>query len=155
MLADPEVSPDQCLRRGCSQANNYFRLHGNDLCLDPRPASLDLGNVRFLVNAAFATRLPFEVLDDVGYVYLRPIYARLLKRLIQHPPGRTNKRLACEIFIVARLFTDQHHASSGTSLAEDCLCSALPEIARLAILRSLSQSRNRRLLGYQVVCGTL
>jgi hypothetical protein len=93
------------------------------------------------MNAAFATRFPFEMFDNIGDVSLRPIDARLDKRIIKQPTGGTNERLAREIFFVAWLFADEHDCRALASFAEDSLRASFPKVAGFAIGRGRFEGR--------------
>ena len=104
----------------------------------------DLRPIRLLMDAPLAARLPFEVLDrvrDVGLVAVDPCFH---ERLVEELSRRPDKRLAREVFLVAGLFADEDHLSSGRALSEDRLRPSLPERAGLAAGRGLAKLRQRR-----------
>jgi len=67
-------------------------------------AAVDFVSIRTLVQASLAALLKFEMLDGVGDEDGGAIETRLVNGLVQHPPGRTNKRLALPVFLICRLF---------------------------------------------------
>jgi hypothetical protein len=54
------------------------------------------------------------------------------QRLAQQLTGRTDERLAREVFLIAGLLADQHHARIRRTLAEHGLGAALPQVAPAA-----------------------
>ncbi len=61
------------------------------------------------MDAPPAARLEFEMLDRVCDVNRPPVYPGFFQCLIQQLAGRTNKRPANNVFLIARLFADEHH----------------------------------------------
>ncbi len=70
------------------------------------------------MDAAFAARLELEMLDRVGDVDRLAIDAGVFQRLVQEMSRRPDERLAREIFLIARLLTDEHEFGARRSLAE-------------------------------------
>ena len=79
-------------------------------------------------------RRPLKMLHGVGYVDLRPIDLRLPQRAIQQMPGRTHERATLDIFLIPRLFPNQHDPGGLSSLAEDRLRGVLVKITTAAFL---------------------
>src|SRR5436305_14272638 len=77
---DAELWSDHGLRGGGAEADDGARLDHGDLRLKPRAARRNLGGVRFFVDAAFAARLPFEMLYDVRHVDGLAVDARFVER---------------------------------------------------------------------------
>ncbi len=132
-----------------SRAENSLRrcrTHGHDevgpddpkFRFQPRTAGCDFARVRLLMNSAFAAGLPFEVFHRVRDVNLRPIDSSVFKRAIHDFPSRTNKRFAGHIFVIARLFANQHHRCALRPFAKDSLGSALVQITRSAMCCGLA-----------------
>jgi hypothetical protein len=113
-LRHAKLFPQQNLSSGCAQADQHFRLYHREL------------GIRLGMNAAFAARLLFEMFDHVGDVSQAAIDSGLRERLIKQLTGGTHKRLAGEIFIVARLLANKHYAGFSRSLAEHRLGASLP-----------------------------
>lgn len=103
---DAERSSQHGLRRSRSETYDYLRLDQSDLRIEPGSARPDFYGVRSLVDTAFSTRLPLEMLHDVGDVGLAAINARFIQSLIQDSSGPTNKGSALQILVIARLFAD-------------------------------------------------
>src|SRR5207253_4940473 len=99
---------------------------------------------------AFAARLPFKVFDDVGDVGAAAVDARFFERARQNAAGRSDERMAGQIFVVARLLADEHHIGFSLAFSEYGLRAFAPEIActtslRRGLQRSKRQTRwNRR-----------
>jgi hypothetical protein len=74
-----------------------------ELRFEPGPARRDLDRVRLLVDAFLASRLPFEVLYDIGHVYLTPVDSGFLQTGVEQAAGGADERAPFEVFSVARL----------------------------------------------------
>ena len=61
----------------------------------------------------------------------------------EQPPGRTDEGPPLEVFLVARLFADQHDPSIGTALAEHGLRRPLPQLTPTAAGRGRAQRVQR------------
>ncbi len=140
-LCDPEITAEQRLRRCRSQANHYFRLQQTDFGLQPGPAGRNFLRIRFGVNTAFAARLPFEMLHDIGYVRVGSVNACLLERLVEQSARRTHEGFAAQIFFISRLLANQDHPGAWAAFTEYRLRSALPQVAGLAAGGGLAELR--------------
>src|SRR5690349_17185279 len=109
-LRNSEIAAKQTLSGSRAQANQYTRLCQYQLRPKPRIASRDLRSFRFLVQSPFPLRLPFEVLDGVGYVDSAAIDTGFLKGLVQQPSGRADERMPLQVLLVARLLADENDA---------------------------------------------
>src|SRR6478672_9421262 len=107
LFGDAKFWTEQSLRRGGAEGHNYFWFDYGDFSLEPGTASRDFAGVGFFMNAAFATRFPFEMFDNIGDVSLRTIETSFVERAIKQTAGRTDKRFAREIFFIAWLFADE------------------------------------------------
>ena len=105
------------------------------------------------MNATFSARFPFEVLDHISDIRLRPIDAGFGQCIIKQTPGGADKRFARQIFFVAGLFTDKEDFGATGSFAKNCLCAALPKIAGFAIGRGVAKSRQCFSLREKIHCG--
>src|SRR5436305_1478321 len=76
-------------------------------------ASLYLSHRRLLVEAHLTARLPLEVLHRVCNVHCLPIDACVFKSTIEQLSCRADERVTGEVFLVAGLFANHHHAHSG------------------------------------------
>src|SRR5438270_8271664 len=123
---------DHCLGRRRSEADDRARLDHADIRFEPWAAGCDLGGVRLLMDAAFAARLPFEMLDDVRNVDGLAIDARFREGFVEQRAGRTDEGMAAQIFLIAGLLADEHDRRGLLPLAEDRLRAGPPEIAGLA-----------------------
>ncbi len=68
----------------------------------------------------------FYGIGDVDFLRSMPASARASS---SSPSGRPDKRLAFQIFLIARLFTDKNDFRVGQTFAEDGLRGAFPKIA--------------------------
>ena len=90
LFGDPERGTENRLRRGRSETDEQFRLHDSQFGFHPRPAGGDLARVRFLMDAPFAARLPFEMLHGIGDINVVAIDPRFFQARGRAacPPGR-------------------------------------------------------------------
>ena len=132
LFSNAKFCAEQGLGRGGAQGHNHLGLDQRDLRLEPGTTSRNFLGVWFLVNAAFATRLPLKMFDNIRDVSLGTIDAGLLERSIKKSAGGTNERFAREIFFVARLFADKHHYRAAAAFAEDSLGAELPKVTSFA-----------------------
>src|SRR5882672_7961524 len=95
---DAKGRAKQNARRGGAQADDDLRSQGLDFAFKPLLASLDLALGRCLVQAAFAARSPFEVLDGVGEVDLGAVDPGGLERAVEQSPRRSNEGQALLVF---------------------------------------------------------
>src|SRR3954470_16078540 len=126
-LAHPKTFAEQRLRGGGAEANEDGRLYHVQLRLKPRMARCDFAAVWLLVNAPLANGLPLEMLHDVCDVNLVAVDSHFLQNLVEEFSGRTHEWAASKVFIVARLFADEHHLRIGRAFAEDCLGTSFPQ----------------------------
>src|SRR4051794_2917812 len=80
------------------------------------------------MNAAFAARLPFEMLHGVSHVDVAAIDARFFERAIEQLAGGPDERLSGEIFLVAGLLAEEQQLRAFRSFAEDGLRSTFVEM---------------------------
>src|SRR6266498_3008750 len=132
---------EQCLSCGGAENHNYLWLNKCDLGLEPGTASRNFLSVRFFVDAAFATRLPLEMFDNISDVSLRAVDAGFFQGVIEQATGGTNEWMASEIFFIAGLFADEHDHRAAAPFAEDGLRASFPEVAGFAIGGGLAQRR--------------
>ena len=93
------------------------------------------------MNSAFAARLPLKMFHRVGDVNLRAIDSSFLERAIHDFPSRTNEWFARHIFVIARLFANQHHRCALRPFAKDSLGRSLVQMTRSAIGRCFAHRR--------------
>src|SRR5581483_11378093 len=154
MLRDAELRAEKRLRSRRAETNNRVRFNNGYLRVQPRTARPDFVRVRFLVQAPFSARLPFEMLHDVRDVNGSAVEPDLLERAIEQLARRPDERLARAVFVIARHFADEHDARSSRPLAEDSLCADFPQWTRATIRRRIAQfiqrrlRRNQRLRGF-------
>ena len=107
--------------------------------VEPDLATLDLVIVRPLVQPALAAHLMLEMLDRIGDESLLAGNAGVLERGIEDAAGRADERLAGEVFLVARLFADQHEIGPARAFARHRLGGIPIERATPAIGLGLRQ----------------
>src|SRR6266566_1556858 len=125
-LRDSEGRPPQRLRGRGAEADQSPGFDDRQLGFEPGPACRDLDRVRLLVDPFLASRLPFEVLHDIGYVDLPPVDAGFLQAGVEKPPRRTHEWAPFDVFLVARLLTNQKESGADWPFPKDCLSPALP-----------------------------
>src|SRR5205807_1158039 len=145
MLGYAKVTAQQALGRGRAQEHHNLRLDYADFRLQPGSASIDLHCIGLFVNPALAPRLPFEMLDDVGHIYIFAVYPGRSQGLIKHHACRANKRLSLEIFLITWLLSNHHHARRCATFAKDRLCPEFPQGASLACGSSLTEFGKSRI----------
>ena len=96
-----------------------------------------------LVDAAFAAQFVLEVAHGVGEEQLAPIQPGLRQRLIQQLAGGADEGPAGQVFLVARLLTNQHQACAQWAGAVDGLRGAGAERAGGAGLHGGVQAAQR------------
>jgi hypothetical protein len=90
------------------------------------------------MNSAFPARLPFEVFHRVGDVNLGTINASFLERTVHDFPSRTNEWFAGHIFVIARLFANQHHHCALRPFSKHSLGRSFVQMTRSAIGRGFA-----------------
>ena len=108
VLGQAELRTEQRLSGRSAKRDDEVRSHAIDFCSEPRPARLNFEDLRLGVNSPFAAHDEFEVLNGIRDVDHPRVDTRLLHRIVQDAPGRTDERMALAIFGVAWLFADEH-----------------------------------------------
>jgi hypothetical protein len=133
-LGDSESATEQSLCRGRAKADDDFGFQQRDFGVEPWPASGNFGAIWFLVNAAFAARFPFEMLNSIGDVNFGAVQAGFVQCGVEKFSGRADKRFALLIFLVAGLFTDKQDSRFAGTFAEDGLRRLFVETTGFAVL---------------------
>ena len=131
-MRDSECLAKQALCGRRAKADDHFWLRNGDLGFQPRATGKNFQLIRFLVNAAFAARLPLEMFHGVGDINFATVNTCGLERFVENASRGSYERLASKILFVAGLFADEHHASVLRAFAEDSLRARLPKVARFA-----------------------
>src|SRR5262249_54802113 len=133
LACDAEPRTEDGLR--CCGTHGHDQSWPNDsqLRFQPRPADCDFARVWFLMNPAFAARLPFEMFYRIRDVNLRPIDSSFLERAIHDFSSGTNEGFTRDVFVVAGLFANQHHRSMLRTFAKHGLGATFVEIACRAV----------------------
>src|SRR4029079_13879195 len=82
----------------------------------PKFAPFDFIPIRPLVQAPLAPRFKLEMLHGVGDEYVVAVEARIADCAIEHASCGANKRVTCEIFVIARLLAEHHQTRMRRSL---------------------------------------
>jgi hypothetical protein len=93
------------------------------------------------VDPALAALLELEVLDRVGDVDRLALETRFGQGLVEYLAGRTDERRALAIFLISRLFADEHDPRGGRASAEDGLRGVTVEVAAGTARRSCPRHR--------------
>ena len=135
-FADGQRPAGEAAGSGDAERHDRVRLNQGALEFEPDFAALDFVIVGTFMQTLLAKHLMLEVLHGVGDEGLRPRDAGVLQRLIEEPAGRPDKWPTGEVFLVARLFTDQHERSVARPLAGHRLSGiAIKRTARATSLR--------------------
>lgn len=133
-----------------AQADDDARLNHLELGLEPRAAGGNLCSRGFLMPAAFAVRLPFEMLHGVRDIDVVPRNAGFDERFVQQSSGRSDKGMARFVFLIPRLLPDEHDFGMVRALPEHGLSRALVQIAPGARLGGLVQRGPRQVSGKEL-----
>ena len=135
---DPESRAENGLCRSRTHCHDEVGLNDPQFRFHPGTTRGDFARVRLLVNPAFAARLPFEVFHHVRDINLRPIDSGVLERAIHNLPSRTYEWFARDIFVIARLFANQHHRCALRTFAKDSLGRSFVQMTSSAMSRCLA-----------------
>jgi len=121
VFGETKLRPEQVLRSGRSEADNYLRLHGLNLDFEPGTAGRDFERIRLFVKPDLAPWFPLEMLHCIGDVDLAAINSCRFQALVQELPGRPDKRPSLLIFTIPGLLSDQEQCCVDAALAEHYL----------------------------------
>jgi hypothetical protein len=124
-LGESDGSAQYAARCRDAQGNDEIRLYQGALLIEPPTAPIDLVGVRTLVQAALASPLEFEMFDGIGDENLNPIKAGVSCRAVENAAGRPDEGATAQIFIIARLFPDEHDAGVERPLSGNNLSGVL------------------------------
>src|SRR5207237_2927275 len=136
LARNAERWPEDRLCGGRAETNQQRRFHQTQLRLEPWAAGGDFARVWFLVNSALSSRFPFKMLHGVRHVNMAAIDSRFLQSAVHDFARGSDKRLASDVFIIPRLFANQHNWRILGSLAKDSLRRVLVKMARRPFARS-------------------
>src|SRR5262249_16603814 len=105
-FSDRDHAPEQAACRSRTECHDRLGLHDGALVIEPPFAAINFVGIRALVQAALAAHLMLEVFDRIGDEYILARDAGVLQRLIQEAAGGTDKWVASQVFLVARLLAD-------------------------------------------------
>src|SRR5436190_17276643 len=83
LFGDAKFRAEQCLSGSGAESHYHIRLNYGDLSFEPGTASRDFRGIRFLVDAAFAPRLPLKMFDNISDVGLGAIDTSFGERIIE------------------------------------------------------------------------
>src|SRR5262249_35253532 len=135
-----------------AEADNHARPRQFKFGFKPGAASCNFASAGLGMQSALAARLPFEMLDDVGYEHVVAINSGLLECLIQKRPGRPDKGMPGLVFLVAGGFAEEEHSSVGRSFSRYGLGGPCIQLAAATRLKSQPQRFNRSVLGQVIGC---
>jgi len=140
VLRDVERFTEEGLGGGGAEADDHFRLNLFQFGIEPGAAGGDFAGAGSFMEAAFAARLPFEVLDGVGDVDFVAVDAGFGEAAVEQQAGGTDKGLAFAIFAVAGLFADEDEAGRCIAGAKDGLGGVFKERTTLAGAGGLTEA---------------
>jgi hypothetical protein len=126
-IGEAEGFAEDGLGGGDAEADDEVGLDGAEFGFEPGATGGDFAGVGFLMETAFAARLPFEVFDGVGDVERFAVDAGGAECAIEELAGGADEGFSGAIFLVAGLFADDEDAGAGRTLAEDRAGGAAPE----------------------------
>jgi hypothetical protein len=91
------------------------------------------------MNSAFPARFPLKVLYRIRNVNLASINSGFFKRPVHDLSCRPDERFAGDIFVIARLFPDQHHRCVPQPFPKHSLGGAFVKVTCGATARSFPQ----------------
>jgi hypothetical protein len=130
---DSESRSENGLRRCRTHCHDEVGPNDPQFRFQPGTARCDFARVRLLMNSAFSAGLPLKMFHRVGHVNLRSIDSSVRERAIHNFPSWTNEWSARDIFVIARLFANQHHRCALRTFAKDSLGSAFVQMTRSAV----------------------
>src|SRR5215472_9475415 len=103
LASDAELFSQESLGGGSSQADDHLRACSGNFRVQPWTASLDFRVSRLLMDAPLAALVgsPVEMLHHVGHVDGGFVDSGYGKCLVENSSGRTDERMAGQIFFVA------------------------------------------------------
>lgn len=134
MLCDAKIAAEKRLRGSGAETDDDVGTNGRNFRVEPWTTGGDFGGVRFLVDAAFSARFPFEMLHGIRDVHFLAIDAGILEGFVEKLSSGADEWFAFEIFLTAGLLADENYFRLRTAaFAENRLSGVLPEITRFAI----------------------
>lgn len=138
---DAKRRPENRLSRRCAHGDHELWLNDSELCFQPWPAGCDFARIRFLMNAAFPTRFPLKMFHRIRDVYLGSINSSFFQRAIHDFAGRPDERFTGDVFVISRLFANEHQSRGLGALPKNGLRCSLVKMTRLAMLCCLAHGR--------------
>src|SRR6476620_2818934 len=136
-LRDCNDPADQGPGSSGAERDRHRRTDQLALLLDPPAARSDLAGVGLVVDPSLPARNEFEMLNGIGDVNARAIDSSLFERGIEHFARGPDERATRQIFLVARLLTNEHDRCVERTLAEHRLRGVLVALAARAFARVL------------------
>ena len=133
LTGDSESGAENGLCRCRTHCHDQVGPDDPQFRFQPGTARCDLSRIWFFMNPPFATRFPLKMFHRVRDVNLRSIDSSFFKRLIHDFPSRTNKWFARHIFVIARLFANQHHRCVLRSFAKNSLSRSFVQMTGSAV----------------------
>jgi hypothetical protein len=130
---DDDGPPQHATGGAGSQCDDDIRANDRSFAIEPPATSLDLIGIRAFVQAALAAGLELEVFDRIGHECGPSVDAGLGDRAIENATRRADERQPGQIFIIAGLLADEHHARAGGTLSGHDLRGVTIELAAAAL----------------------
>ena len=147
MLREAKSAAEERLSRGGAETHDHFGLESGNFGFEPRTAGSDFGGVGLFVDAALAAGLPLEMFYGVGDVDFLAVDAGFDEGGVEELSRGSDEGTALEVFLISRLFADEHDFRVVLAFAEDGLRAALPEVAILAMFGGFGQLREAGVQG--------
>lgn len=140
VLGDAERFAEEGLGGGSAEADDHFRLNFFQFGVEPGAAGGDFAGAGLFMEAAFAARFPFEVLDGIRDVDFVAVDAGFDEAVVEQQAGGTDKGLAFAVFAVAGLFADEDEAGRCIAGSKDGLRGIFKERTTLAGAGGLTEA---------------
>src|SRR6185312_1812356 len=136
---DPKIASHQRLRRGCSQADNQFRLNRGQFGFEPWPAGGNLDSIRLCMNAPLTALDKLEMLYGIRDINFFPVESGFVHRFAEQPSRRSHEGVALAVLLIPGLLTYHYDLGILGTFPEDNLGRVLVQIATSALRRGCSQ----------------
>jgi hypothetical protein len=123
------VAANQSLRGAGAQTDHDCGTNLRDFSLEPWTAGGDFLGVGPLVNSPLPALGRIEMFDEVGDIYLVARDSSGEQGLVEQFSSWADEWMTGQVFLITRLFADEHHLGTRVSFAEHGLRSATPNVA--------------------------
>src|SRR5579863_2102256 len=112
------VAADQSLRCARAQTDHNCGTNYRDFSIEPWTACSDFLRVGLFVNSPLTALGRIEVLDHVGDIDLVARDSGSEQGLVEQLSGGPDERMTGHVFLVTRLFADEHHLGMRSPFAK-------------------------------------